>query len=97
MRILIHVHVFVQKKSTISVLVTKVKPGTVIGIGVHYSPSDRERPEFDYQAQQLVMIFLTLDKELALTRLMIQPEGGFFPLVVLRRECKSNLGDCFKK
>ncbi|XP_069131228.1 uncharacterized protein [Argopecten irradians] len=67
--------------------VTSVEPGTVVGIGVYYNPDESNKPDFDHKSQQLVMVFLTFDKEVSLARHMIQPEGGFFPLVVLRSEC----------
>ncbi|XP_060081327.1 uncharacterized protein LOC132560673 [Ylistrum balloti] len=67
--------------------VAQVSPGTAVGIGVYYNPDDQRKPDFDCKSQQLVMVFLTFDKKPALARHMIQPEGGFFPLVVLRSEC----------
>ncbi|OWF45917.1 uncharacterized protein LOC110456445 [Mizuhopecten yessoensis] len=67
--------------------VLKVKSGSVVGIGVYYNPEEQKKPDFDCRSQQLVMVFLTFDKEVALAKHMIQPEGGFFPLVVLRSDC----------
>lgn len=62
------------------------KPGEHIGFGIHYNPDVVSKPEFCDRDQQLVLCFVTLDMQIIFFKIMIQPPGGFYPLVVL---CKN--------
>ncbi|XP_076467081.1 uncharacterized protein LOC143298198 [Babylonia areolata] len=62
----------------------KVKVGQRMGWGVHFHKEARSQAKFDPRAQQLVMCYLTLDTQIAHMQVMLQPSGGFFPLVILR-------------
>ncbi|KAL4232460.1 hypothetical protein ACF0H5_007153 [Mactra antiquata] len=59
--------------------------GQRIGFGIHYNPDVVSRPDFDDKQQQLVLCFVTMDMQIVFFRMMIQPSGGFYPLLVLTR------------
>ncbi|KAK7447339.1 hypothetical protein BaRGS_00040197 [Batillaria attramentaria] len=63
----------------------KVKVGQRLGWGVHYSKAARSQPNFDPRAEQLILCFVTLDTNIVHMQMIVQPPGGFFPLVVLKQ------------
>ena len=65
------------------------KPGERIGFGIHYNPDVMDKPEFNDKEQQLVLCFVTVDMEIIFFKIMIQPAGGFYPLVILCKNGKS--------
>ena len=71
-----------------SLLAIKTKPGERIGFGIHFNPDVVNKPEFSDKDQQLVLCFVTLDVEIIFFKIMIQPPGGFYPLVILCRNGK---------
>lgn len=58
--------------------------GHKIGWGVHYSPEMRNRPDFNPKGEQLVYCYITANMEIIAGQMMMQPEGGFYPVVLLR-------------
>ena len=42
-----------------------------------------DTPDFDEKQQQLVLCFVTVDSKIVFFRMMFQPPGGFYPLVLL--------------
>ncbi|KAH3739061.1 uncharacterized protein LOC127851769 [Dreissena polymorpha] len=63
----------------------KSEVGQRIGFGIHYGPEERSKPDFDDKKLQLVLCFVTVDMQIVFFRMMLQPPGGFFPLVILSR------------
>ena len=59
--------------------------GQRIGFGIHYNPEDYASPNFDDRKQQLVLCFVTLDMKIVYFSMMMQPPGGFYPLIILTR------------
>lgn len=57
--------------------------GHRIGWGVHYNPETRLQSDFNPKAEQLVYCFVTADMDITSGRMMLQPEGGFYPVVLL--------------
>lgn len=64
----------------------KVMVGQHIGWGVHYNPLTRDLPGFDCRAEQLVLCYVSMDTRIGHYQMMLQPAGGFYPVVVLYRE-----------
>ncbi|XP_062616121.1 uncharacterized protein LOC134277830 [Saccostrea cucullata] len=63
----------------------KLSEGQRVGIGVHYPRDVREKQDHDDKTQQLVLVFVTLDTKIGYAKVVVQPEGGFFPMVVLNK------------
>ncbi|XP_045196072.2 uncharacterized protein LOC123551303 [Mercenaria mercenaria] len=63
----------------------QVHVGQRIGFGIHYSPEEVSKPDFDDKKQQLVLCFVTMDMQIVFFRMMMQPPGGFYPLIVMTR------------
>ena len=63
----------------------RCEEGWRVGFGIHYNPAESCKPDFDDKKQQLVLCFVTLDMQIVFFRMMIQPSGGFYPLVILTR------------
>ncbi|XP_052810715.1 uncharacterized protein LOC128238637 [Mya arenaria] len=59
--------------------------GQRIGFGIHYNPDEINKSDFDDKKQQLVLCFVTMDMQIIFFRMMLQPSGGFYPLIVLTR------------
>ena len=59
--------------------------GQRIGWGVYYNPRDQKSQEFDELAQQLVLIYVTIDVRIVYASMVMQPEGGWYPTVTLTR------------
>lgn len=59
--------------------------GQRIGFGIHYNPDELSKPDFDDKKQQLVLCFVTMDMQIVFFRMMMQPPGGFYPLIVMTR------------
>ncbi|XP_064595046.1 uncharacterized protein LOC135461750 [Liolophura sinensis] len=60
-----------------------VKTGDHIGWGVHYSPERRDRPDFDPRAEQIVLCYVVKNRVMQCFQMMLQPTGGFYPMVLL--------------
>ncbi|CAL1544708.1 unnamed protein product [Lymnaea stagnalis] len=58
--------------------------GHRIGWGVHYNPETRSLKNFNPKAEQLVYCYVTADTEVISGKMMMQPEGGFYPVVLLK-------------
>ena len=58
--------------------------GHRIGWGIYYNPDTRNLPNFNAQAEQLVYCYVTSNLEIISGKMMIQPEGGFYPVVLLK-------------
>ena len=58
--------------------------GHKIGWGIHYNPEERNRPDFNPKGEQLVYCYITANMEIIAGQMMMQPEGGFYPVVLLR-------------
>lgn len=56
-----------------------------MGIGIHYPKEVRENPSQSDKSQQLVLVFVTIDTKIVHACIIMQPEGGFFPLVILTK------------
>ncbi len=72
----------------------KVACGQRMGWGVHYDPSYRDLSDFDDKDEQLVLCYVTLDVTIIFAKLMLQPPGGWFPVVALHpygKEILSNI------
>ena len=61
----------------------KVEVGQRMGIGVHYPKESRGNPTD--KDQQLVLVFVTIDTKIRHARVVLQPEGGFYPIVILTK------------
>ncbi|XP_078310024.1 uncharacterized protein LOC144618182 [Crassostrea virginica] len=61
----------------------KVEVGQRMGIGVHYPKESRGNPTD--KDQQLVLVFVTIDTKIRQARVVLQPEGGFYPIVILTK------------
>ena len=59
-----------------------------VGMGVHYRPDSRGNTSFNDKEAQLVLCFVTKNTVPIYTKMIIQPEGGFYPLVLLDQNCK---------
>jgi hypothetical protein len=57
-----------------------VRKGDLMGWGMVYPEEDQEAEEED---EQLVVCYLTINRDVALTRVMYQPPGGFYPVVLM--------------
>lgn len=55
-----------------------VKKGDLVGWGVLYVEKDTDPAE-----EQLVICYLTVNRQVLLVRVVYQPPGGFYPLVIL--------------
>lgn len=73
----------------------KTKVGQRLGWGIHYNPERSKRSDFDDKAEQLVVCFVTIDVNIVHAEMIVQPEGGFFPVVILNPSGKysSKLAD----
>jgi hypothetical protein len=59
----------------------KLKQGNSIGWGVFYNP---ETPNVNDKAEQLVLVYVTFNDAIVDVLFVLQPEGGFFPLVLMQ-------------
>jgi hypothetical protein len=59
-----------------------------VGMGVHYRPDSRGNTSFNDKEAQLVLCFVTKNTVTIYAKMIIQPEGGFYPLVLLDQNCK---------
>ena len=59
--------------------------GQRMGWGVHFHHTARCRPDFDARRQQLVLCYLTIDARISYIQAMLQPGGGFYPVVSLNQ------------
>ena len=72
----------------------KLKPGQRMGWGVHFDKAARSRPDFDPRAEQLVLCYVTINTNIAHLQVMLQPAGGFFPVVLLNQCCELGVYVC---
>ncbi|KAL3883020.1 hypothetical protein ACJMK2_029320 [Sinanodonta woodiana] len=63
----------------------QVKSGMRVGLGVHYNPKEVDKPDFDDKEAQLVLCVVTINSDIAAMWMLLQPPGGFYPLVILCR------------
>lgn len=54
-----------------------------MGLGVHYNPQTRDKHDFDDKDRQLVLCYVAIDANVVFAKLVIQPVGGWFPVVFL--------------
>jgi hypothetical protein len=54
-----------------------------MGWGIQYNPALRDSPEFDERAEQLVLCYVTIDVTIVYAKMMLQPAGGWYPVVML--------------
>ena len=66
----------------------KLKPGQRMGWGVHFHKAARSQANFDPRAEQLVLCYVTINNNIAHLQFMLQPAGGFFPVVLLNQHCE---------
>lgn len=59
----------------------KLHEGNSIGWGIFYNP---DTPDISDKAEQLALVYVTLDESIVDVLFVLQPEGGFFPLVLLQ-------------
>lgn len=59
----------------------KLQRGSSIGWGIFYNP---DTPNVSDKAEQLALVYVTLDDSIVDVLFVLQPEGGFFPLVLLQ-------------
>ena len=59
----------------------KLQKGSSIGWGVFYNP---ETSSVSDKEKQLALVYVTLDDSIVDVLFVLQPEGGFFPLVLLQ-------------
>ncbi|XP_071135084.1 uncharacterized protein [Mytilus edulis] len=68
--------------------VNKVEENDRVGMGVHYHPDSRDNPGYNDKESQLVLCFVTKNTVTIYAKMIIQPEGGFYPLVLLDQNCR---------
>ena len=61
-----------------------------MGWGIQYNPLYRDTDDFDDRAQQLVLCYVTIDVTIVYAKMMMQPEGGWYPAVMLHPYGKIN-------
>jgi len=71
--------------SCIFVAASLVRKGDTVGWGVVFPNDDISDAE-----EQIVVCYLTINRDVILTRALIQPAGGLFATVVLPYGCKYN-------
>lgn len=59
----------------------KLQAGSAIGWGIIYNP---DTPSVNDKAEQLVLVYVTLDESIVDVLFVLQPEGGFYPLVLMQ-------------
>jgi len=62
-----------------------VKVGNMIGWGIYYDENCH-----DDKAEQLCLVFVMFNKVIVDTLFVLQPEGGFVPIVLLQPYGKSD-------
>ena len=62
-----------------------------MGWGIVYNPDVRDCATFDPKEQQLVLCYVTINMCVSYMKMMLQPTGGFFPLVVLDDDGKQTV------
>ena len=60
-----------------------MKKGQRMGWGIQYDPAVRDTPDFDDRAEQLVLCYVTIDVTIVYAKMMVQPAGGWYPVVML--------------
>ncbi|RNA00740.1 SPRY domain-containing 3, partial [Brachionus plicatilis] len=58
-----------------------VKNGNSIGWGVFYNPDSVDKND---KSEQLILVFVTFNESIIDVLFVLQPEGGFFPLVLMQ-------------
>ncbi|CAG5134153.1 unnamed protein product [Candidula unifasciata] len=57
--------------------------GHRLGMGIHYNPGLCGKPDFNPKAEQLVYCYVTADMKIISGHMILQPEGGLYPVVIL--------------
>ena len=63
--------------------VLKIKAEERMGLGFHYNPEMRHKAEFSDKESQVVLIYVTVEDKLVYTKLVMQPAGGWYPIIAL--------------
>ena len=63
--------------------VLTMKKGQRMGWGIQYNPTYRHNPDFDDKQQQLVLCYVTIDVTIVYAKMMLQPAGGWYPVIML--------------
>ena len=63
--------------------VLKIKAEERMGLGIHYNPERRHKAEFSDKDSQLVLSYVTIEGKLVYTKLVVQPAGGWYPIIAL--------------
>lgn len=63
----------------------QLRPGQRMGWGVHYSPQARQSSSFNDKDRQLVLCYVSLDRVIVYAHVMMQPEGGWYPVVSFQK------------
>ena len=58
-----------------------MKQGAAIGWGIYYNPNEND---WNDKCEQLVLLFVTYNSAIVDVLFVLQPEGGFFPLVLMQ-------------
>ncbi|XP_064628155.1 uncharacterized protein LOC135487894 isoform X2 [Lineus longissimus] len=61
----------------------KMKIGQRMGWGILYDPDRRDEPDFSDKDSQLVLCYVSIDSVIVFHKMMLQPPGGWYPLVLL--------------
>ena len=62
-----------------------MKNGSTIGWGIFYNPN---LVDVDDKIEQLALVYVTFNSQIVDVLFCLQPEGGFFPLVLMQSWCK---------
>ncbi|XP_074655144.1 uncharacterized protein LOC141908822 [Tubulanus polymorphus] len=63
--------------------VLKMKVGERMGWGILYDPAHRSDADFDDKKEQMVLCYVSIDSVIVYHKMMLQPPGGWYPLVLL--------------
>ena len=61
----------------------KIQSGQRMGWGIHYNPETRQTSNFSDKDTQLVLCYVTVDLKVVFTKMVMQPVGGWYPIVAL--------------
>ena len=57
--------------------------GEKMSWGIWYDPDTRDKEGFNDKREQLVLCYVTMNEAMVYTHMVLQPTGGWFPLVAL--------------
>lgn len=78
-----------QTKNTLFCEDVKTRVGERVGWGIHYDPALRDTDDFDDKSEQPVLCYVSKNMTIEYARMMMQPEGGWYPAVVLNSNGES--------